>query len=83
MTDRDEVLEEAAVRVRADCIACGGSGYSERTQAHVVTPEMAMDAGQPERAGEIMGGEASECEYCGRPMQSIRALKEKADGCQE
>jgi hypothetical protein len=70
-------LEEAADKVRVDCIACGGSGVDYVTSGNIVTPEMAMDAGQPERAGEYMEGEAVECEYCGRPIQSIRALKEK------
>ena len=73
---RNAALEEAAVKVRADCLMCDGVG-GVPLGTHVVTREMAMDAGQPEREGEIYDEEWSECEYCGRPMQSIRALKEK------
>ena len=49
---RNDAMEEASHKIRADCGMCNGSGYAD----------------QPGVA---------ECEYCGRPMQSVRALKDK------
>ncbi len=51
---RDDVLEKAANRIRADCPMCV-SGYADH------------------------GNSPDECEYCGRPIAAIRAMKGKAD----
>ncbi len=51
--------EACCVKIRADCQACEGTGYL----AH--NPE----------SGPSGPYDPDECEYCGRPIAAIRALK--------
>lgn len=72
---RCEIIEECAAKIRADCQACGGTGIGRHEPATYVTHDMALDAEQPEREGSMYSQEiCEECEYCGRPIASIRAL---------
>ena len=73
---RNAALEEAVVGVREACEACDGAG-GRVIGVHEVTQEMASDTGMPEMAGYGFQEEVEQCEYCGRPIAAIRALKEK------
>ena len=70
---RDE-RERCAKIVRQTCVNCNGTGVAGTGGSmSVVTREMALDAGQPERSGEIIDNTYPiECEYCGRQIAAIR-----------
>jgi len=72
---RREAIEDCIAKIRADCQACGGTGVERYEPPTFVSREMALDAEQPEREGSLYSAEVcEECEYCGRPIASIRAL---------
>lgn len=65
--------------IRAACSMCNGAGVESSRPDRRVTHEMALDAGEPEMEGMTIPGDATECEYCGRPIAAIRARGQQGD----
>lgn len=71
---RQAVIDECCKAIRASCLACGGTG-GQWGSAPPVTRDMAIDAGDLSLEGSPGGPDQScECEYCGRPIKTLRAL---------
>ena len=72
---RADERERCATAIRASCAACQGTGIMEPEITEFVTHDMALDCGEPQMEGQVFyHRDAVECEYCGRPIDAIRAL---------
>lgn len=66
--------ERCCAIIREHCAACGGSGIGEVTFGVVPDVNPADPDGEPIA---VPVTEATECEYCGRPIAAIRALPDE------